>query len=84
VFILKGVKVVCFETLLQVLILKELAETKLASAVVASPAPGVFVDSRRESKDRIGMHPHPRHFWKRVWKLLKTNDAGAKKRRKRV
>jgi hypothetical protein len=29
-------------------------------SAVASPAPGVFVDSRRESKDRIGMPtPHP-------------------------
>ncbi len=39
--------------------------------VEASPAPGVFVDSRRESKDRIG-------------KLLKTKEASAKKSDKRV
>jgi hypothetical protein len=53
--------------------------------VEASPAPGVFVDSRRESKDRIGVPtPHPRHFCKRVRKLLKTKEASAKKSRKRV
>src|SRR5258706_12890941 len=27
--------------------------------VVASPAPGVFVDSRRESKNRMGIPPPP-------------------------
>src|SRR5258707_14715083 len=32
---------------------------------------------------RRGSIPHPRHFAKRVRKLLKTNDGGAKKRGKR-
>ncbi len=36
--------------------------------IEASPAPGVFVDSRRESKDRIGMPTPPRHFCQRVRK----------------
>jgi hypothetical protein len=46
----------------------------------ASPAPGVFVDSRRESKDRIGMPTPPRHFAERGCKRLKTK-AGARKKR---
>src|SRR5258707_12791988 len=34
--------------------------------VVASPAPGVFVDSRRESKNRMGIPPPPVFLQKRA------------------
>jgi len=51
--------------------------------IEASPAPGVFVDSRRESKDRIGMPTPPRHFCQRVRKLLKTKGGERKKSGKR-
>ena len=51
-------------------------------AIGASPAPGVFVDSRRESKGWIGT-PDPRYFAKRGCKLMKTKDASTKKRARR-
>jgi hypothetical protein len=48
VFILKGVKVLCFDTLLQVFILKELREERLHAG-----KPGKFVSSKpiRDAKD---------------------------------
>jgi hypothetical protein len=52
--------------------------------IEASPAPGVFVDSRRESTNRIGMHPHPGYFGKRGCKFLILKDGSAKKREKRL
>src|SRR5258708_1924869 len=53
--------------------------------VEASPAPGVFVDSRRESKDRIGMPtPHPRPFCKRASKQSKTKKARTKQSNRRA
>src|SRR5713226_5496877 len=46
----------------------ERAQPRSGCPEQASPAPGIFVDSRRESKNRIGMReppPHPRVFWEK-------------------
>jgi hypothetical protein len=75
VFILKGLEVVCFDTLLQVLILNEIEEAS-------------GVDEKRGTADRWNREMptrvcHPRCFAKRVRKLLKTKDDDRKKRGKR-
>src|SRR5260221_5322270 len=73
VFILKEVKVVCFDTLLEVLILK-----------IDTAAP----TDRREivggrSRSRIVRVCHPGCFRKRVCKLLETKEWSAKQSAKR-
>jgi hypothetical protein len=73
VVILKEVKVVCFDTLLQVLILKEMEREDLRDV---EEVPQVY---RRFAGDTP-----PRHFGKRGCKLLKTKDRGRKKRGKRL
>jgi hypothetical protein len=75
VFILKVVKVLCFDTLLQVLILNEIEE---ASGVDGKW--GTAGCRNRETPTRVC---HPRCFAKRVRKLLKTKDDDRKKRGKR-
>src|SRR5258708_7175935 len=53
--------------------------------VEASPAPGVFVDSRRESKDRIGVPtPPPPPLCQKVREMVKTKQPSAKNSEKRV
>ena len=83
-FILKGVKVVCFDTLLQVFILKYIEEWS-GSARERDNGTGVETNdsagTRRAGRERGGMPPPV--FCKRVRKLLKTNDRSAKNNAKR-
>jgi hypothetical protein len=84
VFILKGVKVICFDTLLQVFILKYI-EGWSGSARERDDGTGVETNDNAETRRvrrRCGGMPPP-VFCKRVRKLLKTNDRGAKKSAKR-
>jgi hypothetical protein len=77
VFILKVVKVLCFDTLLQVLILKVV---RVVSSMSLPSFAGDGADGCRVVA--LGI-PHPRYFGKRVWKLLKTKDGNRKKSAKR-
>jgi len=94
VFILKEVKVVCFDTLLQVLILKV-----VMGAVAAGERDEESAEWREKiegkdnaetqrtqswRRDREERSMPPRHFAKRGCKLLKTKDSDPKKRGKRV
>jgi hypothetical protein len=50
--------------------------------IEASPAPGVFVDSRRESKDRIGMPtPPPRVFLSKSAEAIENKGRRTEKER---
>jgi hypothetical protein len=80
VFILKEVKVLCFDTLLQVLILKVV---KVAVSVLLQPFASGDKSGLPQSH-RVGGHPHPGCFGKRGCKLLKTKGGGWKKRAKRL
>jgi hypothetical protein len=73
VFILKLVKVLCFDTLLQVLILKEFEGDIIRCNLVPHPSTALGVKR----------YPYPRCFAKRVCKLLKTKGTSAEKRAKR-
>jgi hypothetical protein len=88
VLILKVDEVVCFDTLLQVLILKvdirahrDRRKTEQKTKVRTAFASGLRAGrSRGAAAAEI---PTPRYFAKRVRKLLKTKDGGRKKRGKR-
>jgi hypothetical protein len=75
VFILKGVEVVCFDTFLQVLILKVLARANECRF-------GLAMRLRMSRRFATGIPPPC--LAKRGGKLLKTKEAGQKKRGKRV
>jgi hypothetical protein len=95
VLILNLVKVLCFDTLLQVLILKVV---KAAGFVIFAILRkwrqiGIFTPTGsgqaqrpacRTGRHRAGGHPPPGCFGKRGCKLLKTKDGSRKKKVKRL
>jgi len=81
VLILKGVKVLCFDTLLQVLILKVVT----VSVFLQPFTTGVpFEYEEGKLSEEVLWYPHPGCFGKRGCKLLKTKDRRCKERRKRL
>jgi hypothetical protein len=89
VLILKGDEVVCFDTVLQVLILKvdtrahrdrRKAEQKRRQRITHPSRLGV---KRRRGRGAVAEIPHPRYFGKKGCKLLKTKNGDRKKRGKR-
>src|SRR5260370_38589189 len=75
------VKVLCFDTLLQVLILKVV---KVAVSVLFATLPKVGSGQKQRVTRKCLGYPHPGCFGKRGCKLLKTKDGSRKKRTKRL
>ena len=87
--ILERVKVLCFDTLLQVLILKVVT---VAGSAYLQPLARCDPCEVPEARGRLGkqrvatqtIHPPPGCFGKRGRKRLKTKDGSCKRRSKRL